>query len=175
MYARFSRLIALFMLSAPLAFACTSTKKDHDDDQEAGGGGGGGGGGGMCSQKLESCTANGDCCGYESGDNFCVNTGNGAICAITCTSGSQCASGCCASLEGGGSVCAPSNYCEASCRATGSSCTTNGACCGFASGNALCVGGVCAATCSYGSDCKSGCCATLTSGKHACGPASLCG
>jgi hypothetical protein len=170
MYARFSRLIAVFMLSAPLAFACTSTQKDDDDDAE-----GVGGEGGMCAQKLESCTSNGECCGYESGNNFCVNTGSGAICAIACSSGSQCASGCCASLEGGGSVCAPAQYCEPTCRATGTSCTKNGDCCGFKGGDALCVSGICAATCSYGSDCKSGCCAMLTSGSRACGPASVCG
>jgi hypothetical protein len=170
MYARLNRLITLFLLSAPLAFACMSTEKNDDDDEPQGAGGGGE----MCAPKLEACTSNGECCGFETGDNFCVDTGSGTICAIACTSGSQCASGCCASLEGGGSVCAPAEHCE-SCRPTGSSCTKNGDCCGFTGGEALCVSGICAATCTYGSDCRSGCCAMLTSGKRACGPASVCG
>jgi hypothetical protein len=174
MRARFNRWFGLLLVGFPLVFACQATDKGGDDDEA--GEGSNDTEGGSCVPKLETCTQNGDCCGYSSGSNYCVDTGTSAICAIACTSGSQCESGCCAKLQGGGSVCAPASNCpDTSCSATGSSCTKNGDCCGFGGGDALCVSGVCAATCSYGSECRSGCCALLTSGSRACGPASVCG
>ena len=127
MRARFNRLLGVMLGGFPLVFACSSTDRGRDDEDEAGPNGDDAEGG-SCVPKLETCSQNGDCCGFANGNNYCVDTGSSAICAIACTSGSECESGCCAALQGGGSVCAPSSYCpDTSCRATGSSCTRNGA------------------------------------------------
>lgn len=80
--------------------------------------GSGGSGGGSCVGDLEPCTVNGDCCGFASGLNYCVDTGDatlGTLCLFSCTSGAECASGCCAPLQepAGASVCAAPEYCAA--------------------------------------------------------------
>lgn len=38
----------------------------------------------MCATKLESCSRNGDCCGWTSGESFCVDTGGGQVCLAAC-------------------------------------------------------------------------------------------
>jgi hypothetical protein len=138
----------------------------------------------VCKASLDACTSNGDCCGFSTHANYCVNTGTslGAICAIACTSDSECKSGCCAPLKSGGSVCAPSSQCQTTC--TGGdldSCSKNSDCCGYASGHNYCVntggalGAICAISCTSGSQCSSGCCAPLTGGGAVCAPSSACG
>lgn len=137
----------------------------------------------VCKESLGSCTSNGDCCGFSTHANYCVNTGGslGAICAIACTSDSECSSGCCAPLKSGGSVCAPATQCQVACAGDLGSCTKNGDCCGYSSGHNYCVntggslGAICAISCTSNSQCSSGCCATLTSGGAVCAPASACG
>lgn len=168
-------LFVALALTAPAQIACSSSRGGGSTDDELGSGGSSSGPEpGACVQSLDACSKNGDCCGFASGQNFCVDVGAGALCAISCSSGSECKSGCCAALEGGGSVCAPESYCS-SCVDDGSTCSKNGDCCGFPSGESLCVDGRCSATCSYGYECKSGCCATLEGGGGACGPAYYCG
>lgn len=65
---------------------------------------------GGCVGDLGSCTVNGDCCGYPN-SNRCWDPGTGAVCAIVCTSGAECVSGCCLLLNSGYSVCAPGSFC----------------------------------------------------------------
>jgi hypothetical protein len=113
----------------------------------------------VCKESLGSCTTNGDCCGFSTHANYCVNTGGslGAICAIACTSDSECNSGCCAPLKSGGSVCAPATQCQVACAGDLGSCTKNGDCCGFSSGHNYCVntggslGAICAISCTSNS------------------------
>jgi hypothetical protein len=137
----------------------------------------------VCAASLDTCAKNGDCCGFSTHSNYCVNTGGslGAICAIACTSGSECSSGCCAPLKDGGSVCAPSTACQTACAADLGSCSKNGDCCGYATGHNYCVntggslGAICAISCTSNSQCSSGCCASLTTGGAVCAPSSACG
>ena len=137
----------------------------------------------QCRADLATCTVNSECCGYPSGHNYCVNTNSslGTVCAIACTSGSACNSGCCAPLTTGGSVCAPASQCQKSCAGDLASCSVNGDCCGFSTGHNYCVntggslGAICAISCTYNSECSSGCCAPLKSGGSVCAPASYCG
>lgn len=151
--------------------------------------------GSTCHDQGASCAKNAECCGYGEGNSVCVNTGTEALCAGTCTKGSDCKSGCCTSLKEGGHVCAPSSYCGGtggsggggsggssggsggSCKTTGTSCTQNGDCCGYASGASTCISddNLCHDRCTKGSDCKSGCCAPLKSGGGVCASASWCG
>jgi len=72
---------------------------------------GGSTGTGGCVGDLGSCSTNGDCCGYPNA-NRCWDPGSGAVCAIVCTSGTDCVSGCCLLLNSGYSVCAPGSFCQ---------------------------------------------------------------
>ncbi len=76
-------------------------------------GGGTTGSGGSCSAQGDGCEVNGDCCDFSSGNALCVDygAGYGALCGGTCSSGSDCNSGCCASTQEGNYVCAPSEFC----------------------------------------------------------------
>ena len=69
----------------------------------------GGGGGGSCGTGGDSCT-NGCCSTY-----LCVNWSyEPKSCAATCSRSSQCNSGCCVRLSGGGGACntpGPSSTC----------------------------------------------------------------
>lgn len=78
---------------------------DGGDDGGAETGGGGDDGGGVCSDPGQPCNVHGDCC--DSGDVLCVD----GICAAACSFDDECASFCCADLEGGGGACAPAQFC----------------------------------------------------------------
>jgi hypothetical protein len=131
--------------------------------------------------------ANSDCCGFATMENVCVDTGDpqlGTACLITCTAGTQCQSGCCAALEGGGGVCGPASLCGdgGTCADDLEPCMTNADCCGFRTGENFCVdtgtGGIgvaCLIACDAGTDCQSGCCAPLEGGMGSvCAPAAAC-
>jgi hypothetical protein len=62
-----------------------------------------------CGAQGESCSRNGDCCGWTMGGSFCVDTGGGQICLATCSDDKPCAgTEMCISLkEGVNSVCVP--------------------------------------------------------------------
>lgn len=82
-----------------------------------GAGGGGAGGSGGCVGDIETCAANGDCCGFPE-QNRCFDPGSGIgpVCAIVCATpsgpnGVVCNSGCCLALSSGYSVCAPAASC----------------------------------------------------------------
>ena len=137
----------------------------------AGGGTGGDGGtAGICLPASSACGINGDCCNFREGQGYCVS----GRCADSCALNSDCVSGCCAALEGGGNACAPTEVCGV-CSSTGSACSQNGDCCNFREGRGYCVSGRCADSCVLNSDCVSGCCALLEGGGRACAPASICG
>jgi hypothetical protein len=137
---------------------------------------------------LAHCAQNSDCCGFATGANICVDTGDpviGTACLITCTAGPQCQSGCCAALEGGGSVCGPASLCD-DCADDLEACVQNSDCCGFATGENVCVdtgpgpGGIgvaCLIVCTNGTQCQSGCCAPLagTGTTRVCAPTTFCG
>lgn len=95
-------------------------------------------------------------------------------CLKACSSGSTCDTGCCAPLEGGGSVCAPPTYCDGGGGGGGSggggSECPNGCSSGF-----TCVKGFgCLEACSSGATCDTGCCASLESGGGVCASPSYC-
>jgi hypothetical protein len=73
----------------------------YSTNGSGGSGSGGGGGGGTTGTCPTSCPAGSEC----------VSFSGSLQCAQTCTSSSQCASGCCDGTSNGSMVCAPSNYC----------------------------------------------------------------
>ena len=91
----------------------------------------------QCASTGGTCVVTSDCCG----DRTCVDDGTRSQCYDNCTSDSQCASGCCAPLEGGGGVCADAGYCRpttspnrcseclSTCRGLPSCCTGTGCIC----------------------------------------------
>jgi hypothetical protein len=63
-----------------------------------------------CDQPGTQCDSNADCCPDTAG---CVNFEEfGAYCAARCNQDSDCVSGCCAPLEGGGGTCAFEEFCD---------------------------------------------------------------
>lgn len=60
-----------------------------------------------CNAPNTACTTPLDCCGGAADTTVCVDQGVGPICAVRCTTASDCPSGCCAALQQGGHVCAP--------------------------------------------------------------------
>jgi hypothetical protein len=155
---------------------------------DGGGASGRGGSAGSCSNDLERCQRNTDCCGFSTGNNLCVDSGDaqlGTACLIACTSETECLSGCCAPLGSGGSVCGPSELCTECSALDLEPCARNGDCCGFATGENVCVdtgpapdgiGQVCLIVCARGSDCQSGCCAPVdnVASTRVCSPSSRC-
>jgi hypothetical protein len=66
---------------------------------------------GTCVGDNQTCNVNGDCCGFPD-KNRCVDFGSGTgTCAVVCTTGTDCSTGCCTTLTSGYSVCAPSTNC----------------------------------------------------------------
>jgi len=72
-------------------------------------------GGAGCREDGFSCDVNGDCCGFEFYEAFCVNVtdGNGpGACLEACFDDSDCDSNCCVPLDDGlNAVCAPESVC----------------------------------------------------------------
>ena len=64
-------------------------------------------GGTTCRAAGATCATNGECCSFRAGDGFCVD----GACADGCSRNSQCVSGCCGPLIGGGAVCSPPQFC----------------------------------------------------------------
>lgn len=94
------------------SFDPSGCSADPSRNAECGGGGGetggaetgGDDGGSTCSDPGQVCATHGDCC---DGDVVCVE----GTCAAPCAFDDECASLCCAPLEGGGGACAPAQYC----------------------------------------------------------------
>ncbi len=157
--------------------ACTNASSGGS----GGGSGGSGGSATACSNPGESCAVNGDCCGFNAGDSYCVS----GTCAAACTDSTDkttCVSTCCAPLAVSGFACAPVALCNGSCFQAGEPCSVNSDCCNFLAGDGYCVGGYCADECSpdsiqngVSSECVSGCCAPLEgTSDYACAPEYIC-
>ncbi len=132
-----------------------------------------------CAQSGASCSASTDCCGHAQDLAVCVSEpAGGAICRSTCTQGSDCASGCCAPLQGGGMACFLASQCQSDCAPANEPCTTNADCCGGAGDTQVCVdqgaGQICADRCTSNTQCASGCCAPLKVGGNVCAPPIYC-
>jgi hypothetical protein len=129
-----------------------------------------------CTAAGGSCGATKDCCGHAQDQAVCVTeSAGGAICRATCTTGTDCQSGCCAPLAGGGNACFAASQCQTHCAAANEACQTAADCCGGAGDTAVCVnqgqGSICADRCATHDQCHSGCCAPLQAGGKVCAPA----
>jgi hypothetical protein len=96
----------------------------------------------------------------------CISQDN--ACHSTCTSNSECQSGCCAAVTGESyGVCANASYCAGpSCVAPGGACSNTGECCQSGQGvpyGQSCISNdnACHALCAASSECNSGCCIKL--------------
>jgi hypothetical protein len=171
-------------LTCLLGAGCSSSERDggigasgsvsqagmSDSGGKSNTGGVGASTGGTADSCLEPGTdcAQGTCCGGAS----CVPAGDQLtrVCAAECKNGSECNSGCCASIDGGPKVCGPASNCETACVAAGEECSTE-SCCAGPSCVSLCGGGHrCGAVCKSDSDCKEHCCLD-----GACQPSWACG
>lgn len=90
---------------------------------------------GMCLDANETCATNSDCCVSH----LCVDFGNAIICAHECTTASQCVSGCCISLEGGGGACGAASFCETNGTCPSNNCTETP----YTGSRYMCVNGSC--------------------------------
>lgn len=156
---------------------------------DAGASGSGGGPTHTCPPTMspEECTGDTDCCGFAMGDALCVETGVTQfpqVCAATCTTGEDCASSCCAAVEGATlKACGPGENCG--CGGVLDTCANNGACCGFQYGRNVCVdtgpspapGQVCLEVCKTNADCPAAgtgsnlnCCTELDATTSVCTP-----
>jgi hypothetical protein len=110
------------------------------------GSGGGSGTGGSCVATGDVCSVNGDCCNFLADAGYCVDS----LCADSCTTGSECVSGCCAPLAGDvGSVCSAPVYCPpGGSAAIGDPCSLDTDC-----GEGTCTGLWCTWTCTTNTDC----------------------
>lgn len=75
-----------------------------------------------CAGIGESCSESWPCCGWSSGNAVCLNSGSITVCQATCNYDSDCSSGCCVNLEGGGKACAPASFCSNSGGSGGNAC-----------------------------------------------------
>jgi len=101
---------------------------------------------GVCADAGEVCTVNGDCCNFQAGNGFCVDS----RCHDSCTTNSECNSNCCVPLVGGGSVCASADNCggPGGGGAIGDPCSVDADCL-----SGTCSGLWCTATCIEDEDC----------------------
>lgn len=128
-------------------------------------------GGGCTAATGESCGVDSDCCAYPNA--LCENfEGIGSLCSATCSSGSDCESGCCTPDSSNRWTCSPADYCTPSCKGgVGTPCTTQGDCCQVDTNGDVCVGAplnACTAACTTSSECESHCCVQLQDGNGAC-------
>jgi hypothetical protein len=98
----------------------------------------------VCSQPGQSCTADKDCCqtgADEAQGAVCIS--NDSECHAKCTTGSDCESGCCATVTGESyGVCATSSVCQAQTTA-----------CGMTFPTTACASCVSASCCAYTQTC----------------------
>jgi hypothetical protein len=66
-----------------------------------------------CIATGKACSVNGDCCSFIQSNGACVGpAGGSAVCSDGCSQNNDCASKCCAELDSGDYVCAPSSVCN---------------------------------------------------------------
>lgn len=134
----------------------SSTSGGASGSQGSGNGGSSGPGG--CVDAGSSCSAASCCVGSR-----CVDIDDGLYCAANCVEGSDCVSGCCAQVDGGNPVCAPTSYCVPL-KPVGMACSSDSEC---ASNDCI---GWCTQGCSSSSDCDGGYCVENTSNENLCFP-----
>lgn len=122
--------------------------------------------GGSCGAETgHACGSNGDCCNYNDGNGWCVDFGNGGLCADSCTTDSDCQDGCCTKTEQGNWVCSPTAFCargiDVPCD-NASECTS-----GVCTGNGP---GWCTQQCTANDQCPDGWCAENGSHVDICFP-----
>jgi len=91
-----------------LGASCGELAEALEDFDTGGAQGGSSEGGGSCAATGSSCSEQTDCCNYLDAAGVCADF----VCSDYCQSNSDCASGCCAPLNVGGSVCSPPSYCN---------------------------------------------------------------
>ncbi len=101
--------------------------------------------GGTCVATGKACTADSQCCNFQSQSGFCVDFGSGGLCADSCAVDSDCNSGCCASSSLG-LVCSAMSFCAG--RGIGDGCTSNAECISGDCTGTLSSSGWCTAPCS---------------------------
>jgi len=165
----------VFMVLCAFCVGCSGASSPGPT---AGGDGGSGSassssGGGSCLAVGIDCTNARDACCSGLCDQPTTTTGP-AVCAAPCTTGADCNSGCCASLQNTAQMaCSPIGFCANTCHSGGGACAASTDCCL----NYECVttnGGTCAATCTSDSQCQSGCCAPLSTGGSVCSAVQFC-
>jgi hypothetical protein len=129
--------------------------------------GGGDTGTGGCTGAAtgHACGSNGDCCNYQEGNGFCVDFGQGGLCADSCKTDSDCDSGCCSKTSQGNWVCSPPAFCA---RDIDVPCDDNAECT-----SGLCSGGGpgwCTQECSSTNQCPGGGCVENGSSVNICFP-----
>lgn len=139
--------------------------------------------GGPCTSKYGTCGADSECCGYEAGEAYCLDNGDGGHCRPTCFQDDDCSQDCCHAIDNGDSVCAAPHYCANDnpflCNNPGQSCAAHVDCCDYENDGSQCInfgGGniLCAESCILDSQCLSGCCAPTERGPNVCASAAFC-
>jgi hypothetical protein len=115
---------------------------------------------GLCAFEGASC-ASAQCCSGL----VCLQDSSGSTCYQSCTSASDCSTGCCTDLKQTGQMeCAPASACQNPCVKYGGACAQQSDCC---SGWCLTInadgGGPfnCYPTCTGPADCDAGCCGPI--------------
>ena len=134
-----------------------------------------------CDSVGTTCTSTANCCQTGSGIGpsgaICISNDN--LCHAACKTDAECASGCCAAVQGQSlGVCADSSNCAPTCAAPGASCSVPADCCQTGTNipyGATCLSDdyTCHDVCYASSECTSGCCIQLQGLSYgACGSAS---
>jgi hypothetical protein len=90
---------------------CPGQGDDDDDDDD------------NCLPAGRSCSVNGDCCGFSTGDALCVRFPDQDVyCAAVCKYHSDCADNCCVPLEGGDGACGEASNCSGTSQGSGDAC-----------------------------------------------------
>jgi len=174
------RVLGLVAIVAALCASCAAAPDGPAAESSTAGSAGSGP---QCLAVGVNCTSTpNNCC-----SGLCINDlsdlSQPAICARTCTAASECASGCCSTVQNTTlSVCGPRGFCSDTCARPGSSCTGDTDCCVGTSGlQAACIsinGGVstCADKCTQNSGCVSACCAPVNNSQFSvCSAPQFCG
>ena len=133
---------------------------------------------GICNGEGSACgtaPGNKECCG---GLQCSLTNATSGTCRKTCTTGTDCDTGCCTDVKDNGQlVCAPASACTNPCKKRGEACQANGGdCC-----NGTCVTSTdpdqagCRPVCNKNEDCDTGCCQLFQNASYGfCAPTITC-